>query len=571
MSLWRSLFAEEVELPRGAARTTQTSTAGRNHLPQLETVKADIRDRRAQAQAALGDSAIAESRREAGSVFNRHRKSSKDTNTDADDGPLCLQHSGSSAPVFQSMFSEASTPALARSGQVGVQHTDMSWKGTKKIDKDIHPLHNDEDDDEDDDKPKGEKGGGPGGVASPVAAVKDTKEASASSSARRGPPVALSSSFREVGGKATPSASSFASRRSGTLDAVQEEILEEVDCQMAHNIFIDNFGFYVSLEEKAAESTYLRRRRGAKEMGKWDRSVIPQWKQLKQDDKKRWCRAGVPSPLRKRVWLLLLEVLPLSSLHSKATAKQASEARIEYERLCQMPLSDADEKAYGTIIERDLPRTFSTNMLFDRDSAAACGQDQLRRVLRAYAQRNREVGYCQGMATLAATLLLVMENELDTYLCFCALMERERYGLQYYYKPGFPELHRSLYVLEGLVRKTLPKVWRLMQRSGVPYAVFATSWLLTLFSHSFNFRLVCRLWDMFLCEGWKPVFRLVLGLLKLDQDRLGASKDEAQLMQRLQQATDRKDPVKILQVSQGIDFTTKQMNELRREYDEKKQ
>ena len=42
------------------------------------------------------------------------------------------------------------------------------------------------------------------------------------------------------------------------------------------------------------------------------------------------------------------------------------------------------------------------------------GKDALRRVLTAYAFRNKDVGYCQAMNFIAATLLLCLK-EADTY------------------------------------------------------------------------------------------------------------------------------------------------------------
>mmetsp|Transcript_2134 Transcript_2134/g.2653 ORF Transcript_2134/g.2653 Transcript_2134/m.2653 type:complete len:190 (-) Transcript_2134:236-805(-) len=47
---------------------------------------------------------------------------------------------------------------------------------------------------------------------------------------------------------------------------------------------------------------------------------------------------------------------------------------------------------------------------------------------------------------------------------------------------------------------------------------FATSWYMTIFSSSFPFDLVTRVWDAFLAEGFKIIHRVALSLLKCFSD-----------------------------------------------------
>lgn len=71
-------------------------------------------------------------------------------------------------------------------------------------------------------------------------------------------------------------------------------------------------------------------------------------------------------------------------------------------------------------IEQDIARTLSDHAQFS--SPMASGIAPLRRILRAYSQRNPRVGYCQGMSLLAGCLLLVMEEE-EAFWMFCTLLE----------------------------------------------------------------------------------------------------------------------------------------------------
>lgn len=71
------------------------------------------------------------------------------------------------------------------------------------------------------------------------------------------------------------------------------------------------------------------------------------------------------------------------------------------------------------MIQRDINRTFPAHDYFKE--AGGLGQDSLYRMSKAYAVYDSEVGYCQGLSFLAATLLL----HVSLYLKF-ALSKRIR-------------------------------------------------------------------------------------------------------------------------------------------------
>jgi len=67
-----------------------------------------------------------------------------------------------------------------------------------------------------------------------------------------------------------------------------------------------------------------------------------------------------------------------------------------------------DEKIFA-ILKRDIPRTLPEISMFREESSP--GRAALERLLCCYVLRNPEtVGYCQGMHTIAGTLLSVMEE-----------------------------------------------------------------------------------------------------------------------------------------------------------------
>lgn len=73
--------------------------------------------------------------------------------------------------------------------------------------------------------------------------------------------------------------------------------------------------------------------------------------------------------------------------------------------------------------------------------------------------------------------------------------------------------HKALYIVDKLIKKYLPKLASYFQRENVEVSMFATQWIMTVFTSTFSFELVARVWDIFLVEGWKVVYRVIIALL----------------------------------------------------------
>jgi hypothetical protein len=78
-------------------------------------------------------------------------------------------------------------------------------------------------------------------------------------------------------------------------------------------------------------------------------------------------------------------------------------------------------------------------------------------------------------------------------------------------------------VLSGLLRLRLPALNGALAACGVHGSMWATQWLMTVFSYSLPLPSVARIWDAFLCEGWKVPLRCVLAILKAREASLLAA------------------------------------------------
>lgn len=85
---------------------------------------------------------------------------------------------------------------------------------------------------------------------------------------------------------------------------------------------------------------------------------------------------------------------------------------------------------------------------------------------------------------------------------------------------GMRETHKVLHVAEKLIHQYLPRLGKHMDAEHIHVTMFATQWLLTQYTSSFQFDLVVRVWDCILAEGWKMTYRVMLAMLKQYESRL---------------------------------------------------
>lgn len=144
---------------------------------------------------------------------------------------------------------------------------------------------------------------------------------------------------------------------------------------------------------------------------------------------------------------------------------------------------------------------------------ATGGQASLRRVLRAYSVYDKDVGYCQGMNFIAAMFITFVSEE-EAFWMLVAVMNDPPCRMRGLFGEGMSGAHRVLHVAEKLILQFLPKLSQHLERENVHITMYATQWLLTLYTSSFPFDLVTRVWDCFLAEGWKIVYRVMLAILE---------------------------------------------------------
>lgn len=203
-------------------------------------------------------------------------------------------------------------------------------------------------------------------------------------------------------------------------------------------------------------------------------------------------KSGIPQSLRCEVWQLLSGCYDCDEL------------------LENYKILSVQESVWDNAISKDISRTFPAHEYFK--SKGSEGQEQLFRLVKAYAIRDNETGYCQSLTFMAATLLLHMPEEQ----AFCLLVKiMENYGMRELMKCDFEGLRCAFYQLERLLEEKIPDLHYHLRDLGVEMHMFASQWFLTLFTAKFPLFCVFRIVDLFLCDGHVVMYQVALGLLRI--------------------------------------------------------
>ena len=112
----------------------------------------------------------------------------------------------------------------------------------------------------------------------------------------------------------------------------------------------------------------------------------------------------------------------------------------------------------------------------------------------------------------------------------------------------------------------LPRLHRHFEAENVDVAqMFATKWIVTVFTSSFPFEIVTRIWDVFLHQGWKVVLRIMIALLKLGEAQMLQLHFEG-IMEHLKVIHHGLDCDRLFKIAFGLQLTSARIDALRAEH-----
>ncbi|NWH37418.1 TBD2A protein, partial [Chloropsis hardwickii] len=225
-------------------------------------------------------------------------------------------------------------------------------------------------------------------------------------------------------------------------------------------------------------------------------------------------RSGIPVEHRQRVWRWMV-------------SQHCSPVPGHYQRLLEQ--SRSTEHPACRQIELDLPRTLTNNKHFSSPTSQLI--PRLRRVLLAFSWHNPAIGYCQGLNRLAAVALLVLEDEESAFWCLVYIVENLMPAD--YYSNTLITSQVDQRVFKDFLSEKLPRLMAHFEQYRIDVSLITFNWFLVAFVDSLVSDILLRVWDAFLYEGTKVIFRYALAIFKYNEEEILRIHDSVEIYQYL--------------------------------------
>eukprot|EP00939_MAST-03C_sp_MAST-3C-sp1_P003141 g3141.t1 len=124
--------------------------------------------------------------------------------------------------------------------------------------------------------------------------------------------------------------------------------------------------------------------------------------------------------------------------------------------------------------------------------------DALQRILRAYAVRNPDVGYVQGMNILVAAFFAAGMGEIESFWMLAVLVEQ---WMPSYFDGGLLGVRVDMDIVLHLVHAHMPRLARRIEHLGLDCSIFLTSMFVTLLRNNLDDAHASRVWDVMFLLG----------------------------------------------------------------------
>ena len=164
-------------------------------------------------------------------------------------------------------------------------------------------------------------------------------------------------------------------------------------------------------------------------------------------------------------------------------------------------------------INRDINRTFYTEKFVEGN-----GKKMLYNILAALAFIRPEIGYCQGMNFIAGALINFIDDEEKCFWIFLAFIDN--FDMNFLYLKNMPDYSIRVYQLNFYIKDYFPDLALHFKKNQINPDVFFSKWILTIFSNYLPFEVLYKVWDVFILEKWKAIFKFSLMILNSMKDKL---------------------------------------------------
>ncbi|XP_053155473.1 TBC1 domain family member 2A isoform X2 [Hemicordylus capensis] len=312
-------------------------------------------------------------------------------------------------------------------------------------------------------------------------------------------------------------------------EALQWDVKEEaiIPVQLSPINQYDDYGFMTVPEYEAADWKLLAKIQALEIKSSnllnheaMEKPLSDRWNSLGEltpsSELKSLLRCGVPVEHRQRVWRWIVSY------------------RVQYIRIAGryqnlLKKCEVAEHPASRQIELDLPRTLTNNRHFASPTSQLI--PKLRRVLLAFSRQNPTIGYCQGLNRLAAIALLVLEEEESAFWCLVHIVENLM--PPDYYSNTLIGSQVDQRVFKDFLSEKLPRLTAHLEQHRIDLGLMTFNWFLVVFVDSLVTDILFRVWDAFLYEGTKVIFRYALAIFKYNEEAILRIQDSLDIYQYL--------------------------------------
>ena len=255
--------------------------------------------------------------------------------------------------------------------------------------------------------------------------------------------------------------------------------------------------------------------------------------------------AGVPLHMRQYLWL------ELSNTESIVDPGAYDSYRSNADVLDQ---SEIDA------IVNDVPRTLTQSRNFYTNK----GFPRLKEVLLAFVAKYDDLGYTQGLNSIAGYLLLAMPQSEDAFWLLCNMVEHYFPKDYFAREAALSGPLADVIVLRSYVKELIPQLDKHLEDIGIDsQRTVPMRWFFTAFSNVLGEDALMRVWDIWLClPGQRSfLFNVALALLMQNVNGLLACETEGEFWMYM----DDKESFKVDGDTEWVNRLIKSAVDLRRE------
>jgi hypothetical protein len=124
------------------------------------------------------------------------------------------------------------------------------------------------------------------------------------------------------------------------------------------------------------------------------------------------------------------------------------------------------------------------------------------RLLAVFLRAREEIGYIQGMSQIAALLLWETNNEFQSFVALSSILSTS--PLHGFFTFNEKTIQRTCQSVEQKLKKMSSELWHLLAANEIETKIYVVSWVMTLFTRSFQLDSILNVWDILLANNLSP-------------------------------------------------------------------